>query len=70
MAVNKKLYRSRNNRMLGGVCGGIAEFFDIDPTIIRVVYVLLSLFTAAFPGILLYIICLLIIPNDPGCIDI
>lgn len=70
MAVKKKLYRSQGNRMLGGVCGGIAEFFDIDPTIIRVVYVLLSLFTAAFPGFLLYIICLLIIPNDPGYLDI
>lgn len=70
MAVNKKLYRSVQNRMLGGVCGGIAEFFGIDPTIIRVIYVVLSLFTVAFPGIVLYILCLLIIPSDPDCIDI
>ena len=70
MATNKKLYRSQENRMLGGVCGGIAEYFSVDPTLIRLAYVLLSLFTAAFPGLTLYIICLLIIPNDPGCIDV
>lgn len=70
MAVKKKLFRSRDNRMIGGVCGGVAEFFDIDPTIVRVAYVLLSIFTVAFPGILLYIICLLIIPVDPGYTDI
>ena len=70
MATNKKLYRSQENRMLGGVCGGIAEYFSVDPTLIRLAYVLLSLFTAAFPGLILYIICLLIIPNDPGCIDV
>ncbi len=70
MATNKKLYRSQENRMLGGVCGGIAEYFSVDPTLIRLAYVLLTLFTAAFPGLILYIICLLIIPNDPGCIDV
>ncbi|MBQ6807586.1 MAG: PspC domain-containing protein [Firmicutes bacterium] len=70
MAASKKLYRSTQNRMLGGVCAGIAEFFGIDPTLIRLIYVVLSLFTVAFPGIILYIVCLLIIPNDPDCIDI
>ena len=70
MAASKKLYRSTQNRMLGGVCAGIAEFFSIDPTLIRLIYVALSLFTVAFPGIILYIVCLLIIPNDPDCIDI
>ena len=66
----KKLYRSTSDRMLGGVCGGIAEYFDCDATIIRVIYVLLSVFTAAFPGILVYIFCLIIIPTDPGYTDI
>ncbi len=70
MAAVKKLYRSTKNRMLGGVCGGIAEYFGCDPTLIRLIYVALSLFTVAFPGIILYIICLLIIPNDPGYTDI
>ena len=58
----KKLYRS-SNRIMAGVCGGIAEYFDIDPTLIRVVYVILSLFSVAFPGVLLYIILMILIPN-------
>ncbi len=58
----KKLYRS-SNRILGGVCGGIAEYFDIDPTVIRVLYAVLSLFSAGFPGLLLYIILLILVPN-------
>lgn len=70
MPVNKKLYRSTSKRMLGGVCGGIAEYFGCDATIIRLIYVLLSIFTVCFPGILVYIICLFIIPNDPGYTDI
>jgi phage shock protein C len=48
---------------MAGVCGGIAEYFDIDPTLIRVAYVVLSLFSAAFPGVLLYIILMILIPN-------
>ena len=58
----KKLYRS-SNRILAGVCGGIAEYFDVDPTLIRVVYVVLSLFTVGFPGLLLYIILMILMPN-------
>ena len=59
---NKKLTRS-TNKMLAGVCGGIAEFFDIDPTLIRVCYAALSVFSAAFPGLILYIILMLIMPK-------
>ncbi len=58
----KKLYRS-SNRILAGVCGGIAEYFNVDPTLIRVVFAILSLFSAAFPGILLYIILMILMPN-------
>lgn len=58
----KKLYRS-SNRILAGVCGGIAEYFDVDPTLIRVVFAVLTLFSAAFPGLLLYIILMILIPN-------
>ena len=58
----KKLYRS-SNRILAGVCGGIAEYFDVDPTLIRVVYLILSLFSAGFPGLLLYIILMIFMPN-------
>ena len=59
---NKKLTRSAN-KMLAGVCGGIAEYFDIDPTLIRVCYAALSVFSAAFPGLILYIILMLIMPE-------
>ena len=58
----KKLYRSPN-RVIAGVCGGIADYFDVDPTLIRVIYMILSLFSAAFPGFLLYIILMIMIPN-------
>jgi phage shock protein C len=58
----KKLTRSAN-KMLAGVCGGIAEYFDIDPTLVRVLYAALSLFSAAFPGLILYIIMMLIMPE-------
>ena len=58
----KQLYRS-SNRIMAGVCGGIAEYFDVDPTLIRVVYLILSLFSAGFPGLLLYIILMILMPN-------
>jgi phage shock protein C len=60
----KKLYRSRHNSMISGVCGGLAEYFGLDPTLVRLAYVFLSLFTAAFPGIILYIIAMLIVPLE------
>jgi len=60
----KKLYRSEN-RIVGGVCAGIAEYFNIDPTLVRLLYLIISLFSAAFPGLIIYLIMLLVIPNKP-----
>ena len=60
----KRLYRSRSSRMLGGVCGGIAEYFNIDPTLVRLGVVALSL--AAGGGLLAYIIAAIIIPEAPA----
>ncbi|MCK4943508.1 MAG: PspC domain-containing protein [Candidatus Aminicenantes bacterium] len=60
----KKLMRSRKNKMIAGVCGGIAEYFNQDPTLVRIIYVLVSIFSIAFPGILVYIILWLIIPES------
>jgi phage shock protein C len=55
-----------NNKMIAGVCGGIAEWLRWDPTIVRVGYVLLSILSAAFPGILVYIILWIVMPKaDP-----
>ena len=57
-----KSFKRSNNKMLAGVCGGIAEYFNLDPTIVRVGYVLISIFSAAFPGILVYIILWVVMP--------
>ena len=70
MANAKKLVRS-TNKVIAGVCGGIAEYCEVDPTLVRICYVALSIFSAAFPGILLYIIMLILMPqsNDVEQID-
>jgi len=59
-----RLYRSGSNSMIAGVCGGIAEYFGWDPTLVRLVYVVVSVLSVAFPGILIYILAWLIIPRD------
>lgn len=63
MTTNKRLLRSLSDRWVAGVCGGIAEYFGWDPAIVRLAYVLLSVFSAAFPGLLVYIILWLIMPQ-------
>ena len=55
--------RKSNNKMIAGVCGGLAEWLGWDPTLVRVAYVLLSLLSAAFAGILVYIILAIVMPN-------
>ncbi len=57
------LAKSKNNRVIFGVCGGIAEWLGWDPTIVRIIYILASILSAAFPGIIVYIILALIMPN-------
>ncbi|MGE5431564.1 MAG: PspC domain-containing protein [Syntrophomonadaceae bacterium] len=56
------LRRSRN-KIIAGVCGGIAEWLGWDPTVVRIAYVLISIFSAAFPGILVYIILWIVMPE-------
>ena len=58
----KKLTRSRKNKMIAGIIGGMAERYEMDATVLRIIYVLVSLFSAAFPGILVYLILWVIIP--------
>jgi phage shock protein C len=64
----RKLRRSSKYKMIAGVCGGLAEYFDLDPTIVRVAYVLISIVSVAFPGILAYIILMFVMPppEPPG----
>jgi len=58
----KRLYRSRNDRKIRGVCGGLANYFGIDPTLVRVIAVLLSIFSG--PGIPAYVIMAIIVPLE------
>ena len=61
---NKRLYKSSVNYMLCGVCGGIAEYFDIDPTLVRLAWIIFCL--AGGSGVLGYIIAALVMPEDPN----
>ncbi len=60
---NQKLYRSQTNKVFAGVCGGLGEYFDVDPVVIRVLFVLMVLFGGA--GILLYLAAIFIVPKKP-----
>jgi phage shock protein C len=60
----RRLRRSSRQRMIAGVCGGIAEWLDWDVTLVRLLYVVVSLLSAAFPGILVYIVLWLVMPAD------
>ncbi|MFN7036833.1 MAG: PspC domain-containing protein [Bellilinea sp.] len=59
----KRLYRSRQERMLGGVCGGLADYLGLDPTVVRLVFLLL--FFLGGQGLLIYLIMWLIVPEEP-----
>ena len=61
--MEKRLYKSNKNKMLAGVCGGIAEYFNIDPTLVRLGWAILCMFAGS--GILAYIIAAIIIPQNP-----
>jgi phage shock protein C len=58
----RRLTRSRRFKIIAGVCGGLAEYFELDPTLVRVAYVVISIISAAFPGILAYIILMFVMP--------
>lgn len=61
----RRLRRSRN-RMLGGVCGGLAEWLGWDTTLVRVLYVIVSILSAAFPGTIVYIVLWIVMPGPDG----
>ena len=58
----RRLTRSNRSKMIAGVCGGIAEYLDMDPTLVRVLYVLVSILSAAFPGVIAYVILMFVMP--------
>lgn len=61
----KKLYRSQENKIVAGILGGIGEYFNIDPVIVRVLFVFLAFATGVLPFIVAYIVTLFIIPKHP-----
>ena len=61
---SRPLRRSRTNRMIGGVVAGLANYMGMDVSIARILFVLISIFSAAFPGILVYVLCWILIPED------
>ena len=63
MEKGKKLYKDKKNEKLCGVCAGIANYFSLDPTIVRLIFVLLAFTTS---GVLAYIICAIIMPDEPS----
>jgi phage shock protein C len=67
-AETKRLYRSRDERMVAGVCGGIGEYFGVDPTVIRLLFAL-SVFFGFGAGLLVYLILMLVVPEEPQASD-
>ncbi len=63
--MEKKLYKIEEGKKLDGVCGGIAEYFNVDPTLVRAAWAVVTLFTAG-TGLLAYLVCALILPRKPG----
>jgi len=61
----KRLYRSKENKVFAGVLGGLGEYFDIDPVILRLAYLLVIIFSAIVPGVIVYIIAAIIVPEAP-----
>lgn len=64
--MGRRLYRSKTDRKVSGVCGGIAEFIGIDPTLVRLGVAFVTIVTAIIPGILFYFAAAVIMPEDPN----
>lgn len=59
----KRLYRSKTNRIFAGICGGLGEYLDVDPVMLRLVWTLIVVFTGIFPGVIAYFIAIFIVPE-------
>ncbi len=60
----KKVYRSDGNRVLAGVLGGLGEYFEVDPVLLRILFILLTIFTGVAPGIIAYLLMIAVIPRQ------
>lgn len=61
----KRLYRSRTNRVFAGVCGGLGEYLNTDATVLRLIWTLIVVFTGLIPGVLVYVVAAIIVPEGP-----
>lgn len=59
----KKLYRSQTNKVFAGICGGLGEYFDVDPVMLRLFWLVLVIFSGIFPGVIAYLFAILILPK-------
>ena len=64
MAETRKLYRSRSNRQVAGVCGGLAQYFNLDATLIRILFIVLAVLGGS--GLVIYLAMWIIVPNEPA----
>jgi phage shock protein PspC (stress-responsive transcriptional regulator) len=64
--ISRPLTRVRDGALIGGVCGGLAKWLGWDPTLVRFMYVVVSILSAAFPGILVYILLWILMPREPA----
>jgi phage shock protein C len=62
----KRLYRSRTNRFLGGVCGGLGEYLNMDPTLVRLMFVLVGIVGYVVPAVVIYVVMMIVVPEEPG----
>ena len=60
----KRLTRTRDDRLLAGVCGGLAKYLNIDPTVVRLVFALATFFSVIFPGIIIYLVMWIVVPKE------
>lgn len=65
MLKNKRLYRKQEDKVLAGICAGLGDYFSIDPVVLRLVYLILSVLTGVIPGVIVYIIAIYIVPKQP-----
>lgn len=62
----KRLYKSGKNKVFAGIIGGLGEYFEVDPVVLRLAWVLITVFTGFVPGLIAYIIAIFIVPKKPG----
>ena len=64
----KRLYKSKTNKVIAGVIGGLGEYYEVDPSLLRLAYILIAVLTAVFPAIVGYLVACLVIPSQPSAI--